>query len=62
MNAALRLAELVTALETVPPASPLHLSLVEVVRRQYKLAMQNADAADKQAIAAAQSNPPTNNP
>ncbi len=48
-------------LRTVAPASALHLALIEVVRRQYKLAMQNADAADKQAIRAAQANPPPNN-
>src|SRR5262249_35962155 len=41
-------------LKTVAPASPLHLALIEVVRRQYKAAMQAADAADKQAIRAAQ--------
>jgi hypothetical protein len=40
-------------LRTLAPASPLHLALVEVVRRQYKLAMQNADQADKQTIRAA---------
>jgi hypothetical protein len=45
-------------LRTVAPASALHLALIEVVRRQYKLAMQNADAADKQAIRAAQTAPP----
>ena len=33
-------------LRTVRPASALHLALMEVVRRQYKLAMQNADQAD----------------
>jgi hypothetical protein len=49
----------VNRLRTVAPASALHLALIEVVRRQYKLAMQNADAADKQAIRAAQANPPT---
>lgn len=49
-------------LRTVAPASPLHLSLIEVVRRQYKLAMQNVDAADKKAIRAAQANPPPNKP
>jgi hypothetical protein len=52
----------VNRLRTVAPASALHLALVEVVRRQYKLAMQNADAADKQAIRAAQANLPPNNP
>jgi hypothetical protein len=47
-------------LRTVAPASALHLALIEVVRRQHKLVMQNADAADKQAIRAAQANPPPN--
>jgi hypothetical protein len=41
-------------LRTVIPASPLHLTLVEAVRRQYKLAAQTADRADKEAIRAAQ--------
>ena len=36
------------------PGSGLHLALVEVVRRQYKLAAQAADKADKEAIRAAQ--------
>ena len=49
---------LVNRLRTVAPASALHLALIEVVRRQYKLSMQNADAADKQAVGAAQANPP----
>jgi hypothetical protein len=35
----------------------LHLALVEVVRRQYKLAAQAADKANKEAIRAAQANP-----
>ena len=48
----------VNRLRTVTPVSALHLALIEVVRRQYKLAMQNADAADKQAIRAGQVNPP----
>jgi len=52
----------VNRLRTVAPASALHLALIEVVRRQYKLAMQNADAADKQAILPAEANPPPNNP
>ncbi len=52
----------VNRLRTVAPASGLHLALVEVVRRQYKLAMQNVDAADKQATRAAQANPPPDNP
>jgi hypothetical protein len=37
-------------LRTVAPASPLHLTLVEVVRRQYRTAAQAADRADKEAI------------
>jgi hypothetical protein len=45
-------------LRTVVPGSPLHLTLVEAVRRQYMMAMQAADRADKQAIRAAQANPP----
>ncbi len=36
------------------PGSGLHLVLVEVVRRQYKLAAQAADKANKEAIRAAQ--------
>jgi hypothetical protein len=36
-------------LRTVVPASPLHLALVEAVRRQYRLAAQAADKADKEA-------------
>ena len=35
------------------PGSGLHLALVEVVRRQYKLAAQAADKADKEAIRSA---------
>lgn len=41
-------------LRTVAPASPLHLVLVEAVRRQYKLAAQVADRANKEIIRAAQ--------
>lgn len=52
----------VNRLRTVAAVSALHLALIEVVRRQYKLAMQNADAADKQAVRAAQINPPPNHP
>jgi hypothetical protein len=37
-------------LRTVSPASPLHLTLVEAVRRQYRLAAQAADKADKEAV------------
>jgi hypothetical protein len=36
-------------LRIVSPASPLHLTLVEAVRRQYRLAAQAADRADKEA-------------
>jgi hypothetical protein len=41
-------------LRSVAPASPLHRSLVEVVRRQYKVFCQDRDRADKEAIRAAQ--------
>jgi hypothetical protein len=41
---------ILTKLRTVAPASPLHLALVEIVRRQYRTAAQAADKADKQAI------------
>jgi hypothetical protein len=41
---------IVERLRRVPPTSPLHLALVEAVRRQYKLAAQTADRADKQSI------------
>ncbi len=41
-------------LRTVSPASPLHLALVEAVRRQYRTAAQAADKADKEAIRKAQ--------
>jgi hypothetical protein len=37
-------------LRTVVPASPMHLTLVEVVRRQYRTAAQAADKADKESI------------
>jgi hypothetical protein len=46
-------------LRTERPGSPLHLTLVEAVRRQYKMAAQAADRADKQAIRAAQTPPPS---
>jgi hypothetical protein len=39
-------------LRSVEPAAPLHRSLVEVVRRQYKVFCQDRDRADKQAIRA----------
>ena len=42
------------ALRRQSPGSGLHLALVEVVRRQYKLAAQAADKANKEAIRAAQ--------
>jgi hypothetical protein len=42
-------------LRTVTPASPLHLALVEAVRRQYRLAAQAADRADKEAAGKARS-------
>jgi hypothetical protein len=41
-------------LRTIAPASPLHRSLVEVVRRQYKVFCQARDRADKEAIRTAQ--------
>lgn len=37
-------------LGSTPPGSSLHLALVELVRRQYKMAAQAADRADKEAI------------
>jgi hypothetical protein len=42
----------VARLRTASPASPLHLSLVEIARRRYKARCQAADAANKQAIRA----------
>jgi hypothetical protein len=45
-------------LRSVAPASSLHRSLVEVVRRQYKVFCQDRDRADKQAIRAAQTEGP----
>jgi len=41
---------ILSRLRTVAPASPLHLTLVEAVRRQYRLAAQAADKADKEAV------------
>lgn len=41
-------------LRSLPIASPLHRSLVEVVRRRYKVVCQDRDRADKEAIRAAQ--------
>jgi hypothetical protein len=40
-------------LRSVAPASSLHRSLVEIVRRQYKVFCQDRDRADKEAIRAA---------
>jgi hypothetical protein len=45
-------------LRSIAPASPLHRSLVEVVRRQYKVFCQDRDRADKEAIRAAQAEGP----
>ncbi len=45
-------------LRSVAAASSLHRSLVEVVRRQYKVFCQDRDRADKQAIRAAQAGGP----
>jgi hypothetical protein len=50
---------IVKRLRSERPGSPLHLTLVEAVRRQYKMAAQAADRADKQAIRAAQIPPPS---
>ena len=41
-------------LRSIAPGSSLHRSLVEVVRRQYKVACQERDRADKDAILRAQ--------
>jgi hypothetical protein len=45
-------------LRSVGPASSLHRSLVEVVRRQYKVFCQDRDRADKEVIRAAQAEGP----
>ena len=55
-------AELVTPIEpvvlarlrTTPPASPLHLALVEVVRRRYIAFRKDVDRRDKEMIRARQ--------
>jgi hypothetical protein len=47
----------VNRLRTVFPASPLHLTLVEAVRRQYRVFRQTADRRDKEAIRAGQGSP-----
>jgi hypothetical protein len=52
----------VKRLQSVTAASPLHLARIEVLRRQYKLAMQEADAADKQAPRAARAGPQATSP
>jgi hypothetical protein len=44
-----------TRLRRESPGSRLHLAMVEVVRRQYKVAAQAADRANKEAIRASQS-------
>jgi len=41
-------------LRTTAPASPLHLGLVEVVRRRYIAFRKDADRRDKQMIRARQ--------
>ncbi len=41
-------------LRTTPPASPLHLGLVEVVRRRYIAFRKEVDRRDKEAIRARQ--------
>jgi hypothetical protein len=45
---------ILSRLRTVAPASSLHLTLVEAVRRQYRLVAQAADKADKEAALKAQ--------
>jgi hypothetical protein len=47
----------VKRLRSAVPASPLHLALVEVVRRQYQAYKQAVDRRDKEAIRAAQKPP-----
>jgi hypothetical protein len=53
---------LINKLRTIEPMSGTHVALVEVVRRRYRQAMQDADHADKEAIRAAQADPPLNTP
>ncbi len=48
---------ILSRLRTVAPAAPLHLTLVEAVRRQYRLFAQAADRADKEAVRAARGEP-----
>ena len=45
-------------LRTIQPGSSMHFLLVEAVRRQYKVAAQAADRADKESIRATQTDPP----
>jgi hypothetical protein len=47
----------VNRLRTVVPTSPLHLALVEAVRRRYRVEKQAADRRDKEAIRARQHPP-----
>jgi hypothetical protein len=44
-------------LRTIAPASPLHIALVEAVRRQYRSTAKAADRADKEAIRRSQGAP-----
>ncbi len=50
-------AVVVNRLRTVPATSPLHVTLVEAVRRQYRAYKQAADRRDKEAIRAGQHPP-----
>jgi hypothetical protein len=47
----------VKRLRVIAPTSPLHLALVEAVRRQYRAFRQATDKRDKEAIRAAQHSP-----
>jgi len=49
---------MLSRLRTVVPASPLHLTLVEAVRRQYRLFAQTVDRANKEAERTAPGNEP----
>jgi hypothetical protein len=44
---------ILSRLRTVLPTSPLHLTLVEALRRQYRLFAQAADRADKKTVSSA---------
>jgi hypothetical protein len=48
----------VNRLRITAPTSPLHLTLVEAVRRQYRTHQQAADRRDKEAVREAQRPPP----